>query len=163
MVLNVITALNQSLRCPKTYTKPYTFFACVNYYSLLSDIYVSSVPLKMRFRKECPFESGQGHHFLFILIANPFASLRGGCGRAVALVNPLGSGERYFSLAIMRCAHISEGRPIGRRAVALANTLGSGALFFLSRQLALLASPRGRPFGRRAVALANPLGSGGYL
>ena len=46
-----------------TYTKPYTNSACIKKYHLLSIIYGCLVPLKIEFRKECWFESGQGHHF----------------------------------------------------------------------------------------------------
>lgn len=46
-----------------TCTKPYTLISCANHYTFVSNTYGCLVPLKMQFRKECPFESGQGHHY----------------------------------------------------------------------------------------------------
>jgi hypothetical protein len=36
---------------------------------------VASTGLKIRFRKECWFESGQGHHFMLAAIRAPYAPL----------------------------------------------------------------------------------------
>ncbi len=48
----------------QTYTNPYTVFGCGQKHVVLSTLYGSLAALKMRFRKECWFESGQGHHLV---------------------------------------------------------------------------------------------------
>lgn len=78
-ILGAPNFLWDALNALKTYTKACTLFTCRKNKSLLSITYGSLVPLKIRFRKECRFDSGHPHHRVDIAVAKAVISRHHHC------------------------------------------------------------------------------------